>query len=37
MTGSPQVAYDVAAAVNDAVAPASVMPSWSTWPEALSA
>ena len=30
--GWPHVAYAVAAAVNDAIAPASVMPSSSNWP-----
>ncbi len=35
--GWPQVAYEVAAAVKVATAPASLMPSWRTWPEALSA
>ena len=35
--GWPQVAYDVARAVNDASAPASVIPSWRTCPEVLSA
>ena len=35
--GWPHVAYDVARAVNAANAPASVMPSWRTWPDELSA
>ena len=30
--GTPRVAYDVAAAVHDAMEPASVMPSSSSWP-----